>query len=385
VDLAIASMSGSTSQPNLNSVVAALRHTRRDTGLDLAALNEFSDYWEEVRLAYAPFDTAPRSGSAEVYDHEMPGGQYTNLKEQAASMGLGQRWPEIARTYAEVNLLLGDIVKVTPSSKVVGDLAMFLLSRGIKPADLLNLEPGSVPFPASVIDMLGGQLGQPLGGWPRRLQKVVLGRRQPLRRRPGAALKPLHLEKIRRELSLKLRRDATLDDLYSHLMYPEVFADYAKFERDYSDLAVLPTSAFFYGLKPGEEISVDIEPGKTLFIKLIHLGAVDKDGRRIVTFELNGMTRETSILDRTAQVTAKSRPKADPSDPWQVGAPIPGLITALAVGVGSKVKKGDKLLTLEAMKMQSTLYAGGDGAVESIFAQVGETVASKDLLIRLRK
>jgi pyruvate carboxylase len=385
VDLAIAAMSGSTSQPNLNSLVAALRHTPRDTGLDLAALNEFSDYWEKVCLAYAPFDTAPPSGSAEVYDHEMPGGQYTNLKEQAASMGLAQRWPEIARAYAQVNQLLGDIVKVTPSSKVVGDLAMFLISRGIKPADLLNLEPGSVPFPASVIDMLAGNLGQPLGGWPRRLQKVVLGRRKPFRGRPGARLKPLHLKKIQDELTLKLKRDATPDDLYSHLMYPEVFAEYAKSERDYSDLAVLPTSAFFYGLKPGEEISVDIEPGKTLFIKLIHLGAVDKDGRRIVNFELNGMTRETSILDKTAQVKARTRPKADPSDPLQIAAPIPGLITALAVSVGTKVKKGDKLLTLEAMKMQSTLYANSDGAVQALFAQVGETVASKDLLILLRQ
>jgi pyruvate carboxylase len=384
-DLAIASMSGSTSQPNLNSLVAALRHTRRDTGLDEAALNEFSDYWEQVRAGYAAFDTAPRSGSAEVYDHEMPGGQYTNLKEQAAGMGLEKRWPEIARTYAEVNQLFGDIVKVTPSSKVVGDMAMFLISRGIKPRDVLNLEPGSVPFPASVIDMLLGSLGQPAGGWPKRLQKVVLGHRRPFRGRPGAGLQPLPLKKIQGELSVKLKRDATDDDLYSHLMYPEVFAEFAKFERDYSDLAVLPTSAFFYGLKPGEEISVDIEPGKTLFIKLIHLGAVDKDGRRVVTFELNGMTRETAIVDHSAQTKAKARPKADPADLRQVGAPMPGLITALSVGVGTKIKKGDKLLTLEAMKMQCTLYAMCDGAVDTIFAQVGETVASKDLLIQLRK
>ena len=384
-DLAIAAMSGSTSQPNMNSLVAALRHTPRDTGLDLAALNEFSDYWEQVCVAYAPFDTAPRSGSAGVYDHEMPGGQYTNLKEQAASMGLAQRWPEIARAYAEVNQLLGDIIKVTPSSKVVGDLAMFLISRGIKPSDLPNLEPGSVPFPASVIDMLGGGLGQPLGGWPKRLQKVVLGGRKPLRGRPGAGLKPLPLEKIQEELSATLKRPAGTDDLYSHLMYPEVFAEYAKFERDYSDPSVLPTGAFFYGLKPGEEIAVDIEPGKTLFIKLIHLGEADKEGRRIVTFELNGMAREASILDKSALVQARTRPKADPADPLQIGAPIPGVITALSAGVGSKVKKGDKLLTLEAMKMQTTLYAGGDGAVEAVFAQVGDTVASKDLLIQLRK
>ncbi len=173
--------------------------------------------------------------------------------------------------------------------------------------------------------------------------------------------------------------------LYSHLMYPEVFAEFAKFSRDYSDVAVLPTPAFFYGLKPGEEISVDIEEGKTLFIKLIHLGEVDKDGRRIVTFELNGMTREVTVMDRSVQPKAKARPKADPADPLQVAAPIPGLITSLAVSVGSKVGKGDKLLTLEAMKMQSTLYASAGGMVEAIYAQVGETVESKDLLVKLRK
>jgi len=187
-DLAIASMSGSTSQPNLNSIVAALQFTKRDTGLDLDALNEFADYWEQVRGYYAPFDTAPKSGSAEVYLHEMPGGQFTNLKEQAASMGLAHRWPEIARTYAEVNQLFGDIVKVTPSSKVVGDMTMFLVTRGIKPADVLNLEPGGTPFPESVIDMIGGGLGQPLGGWPKKLQHVILGDRKPLKGRPGESL-----------------------------------------------------------------------------------------------------------------------------------------------------------------------------------------------------
>jgi pyruvate carboxylase len=384
-DLAIASMSGSTSQPNLNSIVAALQHTKRDTGLDLAALNEFSDYWEAVSAYYVPFNTAPRAGTADVYYHEMPGGQYTNLKEQANSMGLSQRWSEIARTYAEVNQLFGDIVKVTPSSKVVGDMAMFLIARGIKPADVLNLEPGSVPFPASVIDMLMGNLGQPDGGWPKQLQKVVLGDRKAIRGRPGAGLKALNLQKTEEELSHKLKRDASDDDLYSHLMYPEVFAEYAKFVRDYSNVGVLPTPAFFYGLKPGEEISVDIEEGKTLFIKFIHLNNADKDGRRAVTFELNGMTREVSVADRSVQPKAKARPKADLADPMQVGAPIPGLITSLAVSVGGKVNKGDKLITLEAMKMQSTLYAPATGTVDAIFAQVGETVEAKDLLIKLRK
>jgi pyruvate carboxylase len=384
VDLAIASMSGSTSQPCLNSVVAALQHTKRDTGLDLETLNEFSEYWREVQKYYAPFDTAPRGGAADVYQHEMPGGQYTNLKEQAESMGLAQRWPEIARTYAEVNQLFGDIVKVTPSSKVVGDMAMFLISRGIKPADVLNLEPGSVPFPASVIDMLMGNLGQPAGGWPPKLQKIVLGDRKPIRGRPGADLEPLPLKKTREELSGKLKREANDDDLFSYLMYPEVFLDFAKFARDYSDVAVLPTTAFFYGLKPGEEISVEIEAGKTLFIKLIHVGDVDKDAKRVVTFELNGMTREVAIQDRSVAPKAKARPKADPAEPTQIAAPIPGLITALAASVGAKVAKGDKLVTLEAMKMQTTIYASCDGSVQEIFAQVGDTVESKDLLIKLR-
>jgi pyruvate carboxylase len=384
VDLAIASMSGSTSQPNLNSLVAALQNTPRDTGLNLEALDQFSDYWEHVQPFYKPFDTAPRSGSAEVYLHEMPGGQYTNLKEQAASMGLANRWPEIARTYAEVNQLFGDIIKVTPSSKVIGDMTMFLITRGIKPADVLNLEPGTTSFPASVVDMLMGNLGQPMGGWPGKLQAVVLGKEKPFTSRPGANLKPLNLKSAREEVSLKIKREATEDDLYSHLMYPEVFAEFTKFVRDYSDVGVLPTSAFFYGLRPGEEVSIDIEEGKTLFIRLINVGQVDKDGRRIVTFELNGMPRETAIQDRSVQSKTKARSKADPSDPLQIGAPIPGLITTVNATIGAKVAKGDKLLTMEAMKMQTTIYASADGTVAELFAQVGETVESKDLLVRLK-
>ncbi len=385
VDLAIASMSGSTSQPNLNSVVAALQHTPRETGLDLAALNEFSDYWEDVRAYYAPFDTAPLSGSAEVYEHEMPGGQYTNLKEQAAALGLAHRWPEIARCYTEVNQLFGDIVKVTPSSKVVGDMTMFLVTRGIKPADVVNLEPGATPFPESVIDMLAGGLGKPLGGWPRKIQRVILGKRKALRGRPGASLPPLNFKKTRDELAGRMKRDVTDDDLFSHLMYPEVFGEFARFARDFGRVSIIPTPAFFYGLRPGEEISVDIEEGKTLFIKLIHLGPPDKEGLRTVMFELNGMQREAYIQDKSVPTKVKTRPKADPADPMEVGAPIPGVVTSLAVSVGSKVSKGDKLLTLEAMKMQTTLYAQVDGLVDEIVAQVGEAVESKNLLMRLRE
>ncbi|HTL15701.1 MAG TPA: pyruvate carboxylase, partial [Patescibacteria group bacterium] len=367
VDVAIASMSGSTSQPNLNSIVAALQHTPRDTRIDLDTLNEFSDYWEKVREHYAPFDIAPRTGSAEVYLHEMPGGQYTNLREQAASMGVAHRWPEIARLYAEVNQLFGDIVKVTPSSKVVGDMALFLFSRGIRPEDVVNLEPGMTPFPESVIGMFNGDLGWPLGGWPEPVWRVILGEkrfmeakaRYKVATRKGLAagegsLEPVDLEKLRAELSAKLKRAATDDDLFCHLMYPEVFAAFDKHRQDYSDVSVLPTSAFFYGLQPRQEISVTIEQGKTLIIRLVNVSEPEKDGRRTVTVELNGMTRETFIADKQLAPKARLRPKADLKNPAHVPAPIPGLIASIAVSVGHKVNKGDKLLMLEAMKMQTT-------------------------------
>ncbi len=384
VDLAIAPMSGSTSQPNLNSIVAALEFTKRNTGLDLHALNQLADYWEQVRTFYAPFDSAPRAGSAEVYQHEMPGGQFTNLKEQASAMGLSQKWPEIAQTYAEVNKLFGDIVKVTPSSKVVGDMTMFLITRGIKPADVVNLDPGSVPFPESVIDMLSGGLGQPLGGWPAKLQKAVLGSRKPIKGRIGAGLKPMNLAKTAEDLAARIKRDVTMDDVLSHLMYPAVFADFIRQTREHGDLSVLPTPAFFHGMKPGQEISVELEPGKTLFIRLVNLGEVDAEGKRAVIFELNGITRQLAIVDKSAKPTTKPRIKANPANPEEVGAPIPGLVTVMAVSVGSKVSKGGKLLTLEAMKMQTTIYAPCDGVVSDVAVKVNDTVETKDLLIKLR-
>jgi pyruvate carboxylase len=281
--------------------------------------------------------------------------------------------------------LFGDIVKVTPSSKVVGDMTMFLVTRGIKPADVLNLEPGSVPFPESVIDMLSGGLGKPLGGWPRKVQQVVLGKRKPLRGRPGASLKPLPFKKIEEELAAKLRREVTLDDVFSHVMYPEVFADFAKKVHAHGDLSVLPTPAFFYGMRPGQEIAIELEPGKTLFIRMVNVGAVDAEGKRHVNFELNGMSRQLAIVDRSAKPTVKARVKADPAKPREVGAPIPGLVTALAVSVGAKVAKGDKLATLEAMKMQTTIYAPLDGVVDQIAVHVGDAVESKDLLLKLRE
>ena len=392
VDLALASVSGSTSQPNLNSIVAALQHSPRDTRLDLAALNEFSDYWEKVREYYHPFDTAPKTGSAEVYLHEMPGGQYTNLKEQTASMGVSHRWPEIARTYAGVNQLFGDIIKVTPSSKVVGDMALFLFSRGIKPADVVNLEPGAQGFPESVVDMMSGGLGWPAGGWPKDVQRVVLGEKRAVQAQkdfkkgviPGALATPANLEKIRRSLSETLKHEATDDDLYSYLMYPQVFTGFARHAREFSDVSVLPTPTFFYGLRLGEEINIAIEEGKSLIVRLVNVSEPDKDGRRTVTYELNGVTRETLIADKKIVPQTRARPKADITDLLQIAAPIPGLIASIAVSVGQKVVKGDKLLMMEAMKMQTTVYAAADGVVDALHVAVGDTVESKDLLVKLR-
>ncbi|MEO5713452.1 MAG: pyruvate carboxylase [Luteolibacter sp.] len=384
VDLAIASMSGSTSQPNLNSVCAALASTERDPGLDFDSLNEFSDYWEQVLEFYQPFNSAPRAGTAEVYEHEMPGGQYTNLREQANSMGLGQRWREIARTYAEVNQLFGDIVKVTPSSKVVGDMCMFLVTRGIKAADVTKIKPGSIDFPESVIDMLAGGLGQPDGGWPADVQRVVLGTRKPTTKRPGELAEPIDLDATRAELSKKLGRPASEDDLYSHLMYPQVFADFCTFRAKYDDLSGLPTPAFFYGLHIGEEIEIEIDTGKTLIIKLISIGEADSNGRRALFYELNGMPRESMVMDHSLKSVSKaSRVKGDPADPTQSCAPMPGMVTEVAVSIGQTVKAGDKLVILEAMKMLTTVSASADGVVAEVLVKKGDQVDSDDLLAKL--
>jgi pyruvate carboxylase len=382
VDGAISGMSGATSQPNLNSMIAALEHTPRDPGVNREALDEMSHYWERVRTFYKPFDTSAPHGTAEVYLHELPGGQFTNLKEQAAAMGLGERWPEVARTYAEVNQLFGDIVKVTPSSKVVGDMAIFLVTRGIRAQDVLNLAPGSVPFPESVIDMLAGGLGQPKDGWPEDVQRVVLGDREPITDRPGAHAPPVDFDGLRAELEEKIGREAGDDDLLSYLMYPQVFLDFEKQRAAYGDLSALPTPAFFYGLECEEEIAVEIEEGKTLFIKLIHLGEPDKHGLRTAIFELNGVPRHIEIQDRNVIVEDVSRPKADPDDARQVGAPIPGKISDIAVSVGHRVSKGDTLFTLEAMKMFTTVNAPMSGVIKSIEVEEGDTVESRELLLR---
>lgn len=380
-DGAIASMSGTTSQPNLNSLVASLANTERDTELDFDALNQCADYWETVRTYYRPFDSAPPSGTAEVYVHEMPGGQYTNLLEQAESMGLGPRWHEIARTYAEVNMALGDIVKVTPSSKVVGDLAVFLVSHHMTVRDLENLPVDhQLQLPNSVIEMLSGSLGEPEGGWPSDLQRIILKGAEPLSGRPGEHLRPVNLAETKTTVEKKLGHKITRTDLMSYLMYPEVFLKFAKARSAYSDVDVLPTPEFFYGLTKGQETTIELEPGKTLIVKFLTISEPHPDGTRTVFFELNGQPREVTIRDKALKPLVSARPKADPAKPGQVGAPIPGSVTTVAFAENQKVRKGERLMVLEAMKMQTTIYAPMDGSVKQKLVEVGDTVEAKDLL-----
>jgi pyruvate carboxylase len=382
-DGATSSMSGTTSQPNLNSIVAALAHTERDTGLSFEALNRCSDYWETVRAYYAPFDEAPKSGSADVYIHEMPGGQYTNLKAQAEAMGLGGRWPEVAQTYADVNMAFGDIVKVTPSSKVVGDLALYLISHDMTIQQIEQLpEDHHVTLPNSVADMFMGSLGQPEGGWPPRLQKIILRGKEPIKGRPGENLPPVDLEDTAKKLKEQTGADSRTD-LLSYLMYPDVFQKFADARTQFGDLQVLPTPPFFYGLEEREEFTVELEPGKTLIIRLLTVGEPRTDGMRTVFFELNGQPRQVEVKDRSIKAVGSARRKVDSTDAGQVGAPIPGAITTVYVQPGDAVDKGERLLVLEAMKMQTTVYAPKDGTVKEVTVKARDTVEARDLLVVL--
>ena len=383
-DAAVAAMSGGTSQPNLNSIVEALRHTPRDTNLDIEALNECSDYWETVRNYYLPFDSGPKAGSARLYQHEIPGGQYTNLREQAAAMGLGHRWREVEQMYAEVNQLFGDIVKVTPSSKVVGDMTLFLMANELRPDDLLKLDENhDVSLPNSVVEMFSGVLGVPPGGWPRKLQKIILRGAAPLKGRPGASLDAVDFAEESATLAKKLGHTVRPDDLLSYLLYPDVFVKYDKFRQTYADVSVLPTPAFFYGLASGEEITIEIEPGKTLILKFLTASDPHPDGTRTLFFELNGQPREVNVRDRALRVVERAHPKADPADPGQVAAPTAGVISGIAVQANHPVERGAKLLTLEAMKMQSNIYAPISGRVTKLLVTPGQHVEAKDLLLTI--
>ncbi|MEE8601231.1 pyruvate carboxylase [Euzebya tangerina] len=381
VDAAMDSMSGLTSQPNLGSIVAALRNTPRDTGLDSAAIRSISAYWGAVRDQYAAFETPMRAGASEVYLHEMPGGQFTNLKGQARSLGLEDRWEEIAATYAEVNDMFGDIIKVTPSSKVVGDLALFMVSAGLTRQEVEDPDR-EVAFPESVVDYFRGNLGQPPGGFPPALQAKVLKGESPITTRPGETLAPVDLEATKAWLVEELNGfPVSEEDLCSYLMYPKVFLDYMGRRRDFGPVRVLPTPIFFYGMEPGQAISVELERGKTLHILLSAIGEATAEGERRVFFELNGQPRSVRVNDRQVASTVVVRPTADPDDPSHVAAPVPGVVVSVNVAEGQQVAAGDLLLSIEAMKMETAIHAERAGTVQRLVVSAGEQVSAKDLLV----
>ena len=390
VDAAMDAFSGGTSQPCLGSIVEALKNTERDTGLDIKAIREISNYWEQVRAQYAAFESGIPAPASEVYLHEMPGGQFTNLKAQARSLGLEERWHEVAQAYADANQMFGDIVKVTPSSKVVGDMALMMVAQNLTRAQVED-PAVDVAFPESVADMLKGNLGQPPGGWPKGILQKVLKGDKPSTDRPGLHLPAVDLEAARAKLAEDLRLGAeeaegeTVDDedLNGYLMYPKVFMDYRTRHRMYGPVRALPTLAFFYGMNPGDEITAEIDPGKTLEIRLQAVGETTDEGEVRVFFELNGQPRVIRVPNRAVKAKTAARPKAAEGNPAHVGAPMPGSIASLAVTPGQKVRAGDLLLTIEAMKMETGLHADREATVKAIHVTPGAQIDAKDLLVEL--
>lgn len=382
VDCAMDSLSGNTSQATLGTMVEALKRSDRDTGLNIDAIRTISNYWESVRNHYAAFESGLQAPSSEVYLHEMPGGQFTNLKAQARSMGLEDRWHEVAKTYADVNQMFGDVIKVTPIAKTVGDLTLLMVSQGLTRADVENPDI-EVSFPDSVKNLMAGNVGQAHGGFPPALVKKVLKGENPLTTRPGASLAPQDMEATRKDLAKQLGVDIDDEDLNGYLMYPKVFTDYMQRHATYGPVRCLPTKTFFYGMQAGEEISAEIDPGKTLEIRLQAVSETLEDGDVKVFFELNGQPRVVRIADRKIAATKVTRPKAEPGNPAHIGAPMPGVVASVAVAVGAKVKEGDMLLTIEAMKMETGIHAERDAVVKAVHVTPGSQIDAKDLLIEL--
>jgi pyruvate carboxylase len=383
VDAAMAPFSGLTSQPSLHALVEALRSQERNPGLDEESLQEVADYWQDVRRYYAPFETGQVAPTADVYRNEMPGGQYTNLYQQAQALGLDGRWHEVCAAYAEVNEMFGDIIKVTPTSKVVGDMALFMVGNGLTPDDVLEGRR-ELSFPESVVELFEGRLGPPPGGFPPALQARVLRGRKPIEGRPGASLPPADFAATRRELERQIGRSANEKELLSYLLYPRVFPELAAHQARYSDTSVLPTPVFFYGIRPGEEVSIDIEKGKTLIVKFLTVGEAHADGTRTVFFELNGQPREAVVMDRALGGKVAARRKVEKGNPLHVGAPMPGLVVHVLVSPDEAVVPGQKLFTLEAMKMETTVYAERAGQVAEVVVQPRTQVEAGDLLLRYR-
>ncbi len=381
IDAAMDSFSGNTSQPCLGSLAEALKGSQRDPKLDPESIRKISFYWEAVRNQYAAFESDLKGPASEVYLHEMPGGQFTNLKEQARSLGLETRWHEVAQAYHDVNLMFGDIVKVTPSSKTVGDMALMMVSQDLTVADVEN-PTKDIAFPDSVVSMLRGDLGQSPGGWPEKLQKKALKGEKPIMVRPGSLLKPADLSANRKEIEEKLGRPLSEYEFASWLMYPKVFSDFAAAADIYGPVSVLPTLTYFYGMKAEDEIFVEIEKGKTLVVRCLGIGDTNEKGMVTVFFELNGQPRRVKVPDRVHGASAGAiRRKAEAGNESHVGAPMPGVVSTLGVAAGQAVKAGDVLLSIEAMKMETALHAERDGTVAEVLVRAGDQIDAKDLLV----
>jgi len=383
VDGAMDALSGLTSQPNLGSIVESLRFSARDTGLDADNIRLLSAYWEQVRHGYVSFESDIRSGASEVYVHGMPGGQYTNLREQARALGLDDhRWAEVASVYAQVNEMFGDIIKVTPTSKVVGDMAIMMVTSGLTREAVLDPKT-EIAFPDSVVQLFRGELGLPIGGFPRDLQRKILGGREPLTARPGETLPAADLSAERATAELKAGRPITDFEFASYLMYPKLFLEFAADCATFGDIGTLPTSVFFFGMQSGQEIAIDLERGKTLIVRYVTASDAHEDGSRTVFFELNGQPRSIRAADRSKVAKRQAQRKVEPGNPAHVGAPMPGIVATLPVHVGQAIRRGEALLTLEAMKMETTVRAERDGIIQEILVRPGLAIEAKDLLVIL--
>jgi len=385
VDTAMNPMAGLTSQPALNSIIAALENTQFDTGLNLDDIQKICDYWSETRTVYEQFESELKSGTSEIYKYEIPGGQYSNLKPQVESFGLGHKFKEVKEMYKTVNEILGDIVKVTPTSKVVGDLAIFMVQNGLTKENLLE-KGKNLAFPDSVVDYFRGMMGQPDGGFPEDLQKIVLKGEKPITCRPGEILEPVDFEAIKEKLKNEFRVEANIRNALSYALYPKVYSDYLKSLNDYGHLYNLDSHVFFYGLKEGETSEIDLDEGKVMIVKLVEIGDLDEEGQKTVVFEVNGNRREIKIFDRNFEEKEKIdvTPMADPNNPKEIGSSITGNITRILVKEGERITHKQSLLIIEAMKMETNVLAPANGEIENIFISEGQQVKSGQLLMKLK-
>ncbi|MCL4119087.1 UNVERIFIED_CONTAM: hypothetical protein GTU68_003054 [Idotea baltica] len=384
VDVALGGMSGLTSQPNFNSIVEMLKFQDRASNINIDSLNEYSNYWETVRDYYYPFESGLKSGSGEVFKHEIPGGQYSNLKPQAQALGLEDRFHEITKMYGEVNMLFGDIVKVTPSSKVVGDMAQYLVSNNLTIQDVLD-KGDTLSFPQSVVDLFKGELGQPVGGFPKKLQNIILKGQKPFTDRPNAHMPALDIDKefkvFKKTFEHDLSRTIDYTDFLSYQLYPKVFTDAFNNHLKYDNLMNVPTKNFFYGMEIGEEIIVELDRGKTLLITLDSLSKPNNEGIVTVYFKLNGQGRSVLIKDTSIKVDKIENIKIDKTDPKQIGAPLQGMLSTILVKKGEKVSKNQPLFIIEAMKMETTITANEDAVVKKVVLKTGFMVNSDDLIV----